>query len=168
MLKMEAQLVCVLSHIGTANGNIDSRDAIAALEQLETLHYLHHAYFAACHVELGEVGLAKSHGTRVLTLKSNFSIAQFKLVHPYRDRLVWDFFKSNVETVVGVTAGAELHSKATCGISLRMVWRGPISNRSTGYQPLRVIRGQHFYRQTLISAHCIWVGHACLFPCWAS
>jgi adenylate cyclase len=66
--------------------------AIAALEQLETLHYWHHAYFAACHAELGQMDLAANHVARVLALKADFSIAQFKLVHPYRDRLVLDDF----------------------------------------------------------------------------
>jgi TolB-like protein/DNA-binding SARP family transcriptional activator len=68
------------------------RSAIAALERLETLHYWHHAYLAACHAELGEMDLAKKHVARVLTLKSDFSMAQFKLVHPYRDRSVSDEF----------------------------------------------------------------------------
>jgi TolB-like protein/DNA-binding SARP family transcriptional activator len=66
--------------------------AISALEQLETLHYWHHAYFAACNAELGRVELARNHVARVLALKPDFSIAQFKLVHPYRDRLVLDEF----------------------------------------------------------------------------
>jgi adenylate cyclase len=66
--------------------------AIAALEQLETLHYWHHAYLAACHAALGQVELSKNHVARVLALKPDFSIAQFKLVHPYRDRLVLDDF----------------------------------------------------------------------------
>jgi tetratricopeptide (TPR) repeat protein len=68
------------------------QSAIAALEQLETLHYWHHAYFAACYAELGQVDLAKIHVDRVLTLKADFSIAHFKLVHPYRDGLVLDDF----------------------------------------------------------------------------
>jgi adenylate cyclase len=68
------------------------RGAIEALEQLETLHYWHHAYFAACYAELGQVDLAKIHVDRVLTLKADFSIAHFKLVHPYRDGLVLDDF----------------------------------------------------------------------------
>jgi TolB-like protein/DNA-binding SARP family transcriptional activator len=68
--------------------------AIAALERVETLHYWHHAYFAACHAELGHVHLAKSHVARVLALKPDFSIAHFKLVHPYRDSLVLkEFFE---------------------------------------------------------------------------
>jgi adenylate cyclase len=66
--------------------------AIAALDQLETLHYWHHAYFAACHAELGQVDQAKMHVARVLALKPDFSVAQFKLVHPYRDSLVLDDF----------------------------------------------------------------------------
>ncbi len=66
--------------------------AIAALEQLETLHYWHHAYFAACHAELGQLELAKNHVGRVLALKPDFSIAQFRLVHPYQDSLVLDSF----------------------------------------------------------------------------
>jgi adenylate cyclase len=66
--------------------------AIAALERLETLHYWHHAYFAACHAELGHVDMAKNHVARVLALKTDFSIKQFKLVHPYQDRQVLDDF----------------------------------------------------------------------------
>jgi adenylate cyclase len=66
--------------------------AIAALERLETLHYWHHAYLAACHAEIGQVDLAKKHAAQVLALKSDFSIAQFRLEHPYRDRLVLDEF----------------------------------------------------------------------------
>ncbi len=74
------------------------RGAIEVLEQLETLHYWHHAYLAACHAELGEVDMAKSHVARVLALKADFSIAQFKLVHPYKDRLVLDnFFEGYVK-----------------------------------------------------------------------
>jgi adenylate cyclase len=68
------------------------QDAIAALEQLETLHYWHHAYFAACHAELGQVDLSKNHVERVLALKADFSIAQFILEHPYSDSLVLDEF----------------------------------------------------------------------------
>jgi adenylate cyclase len=56
------------------------------------LHYWHHAYFAACHAELGQLELAKNHVERVLALKPDFSIAQFRLVHPYQDSLVLDNF----------------------------------------------------------------------------
>jgi adenylate cyclase len=66
--------------------------AIAAFEQLETLHYWHHAYLAACHAEIGQVDLAKNHVARVLALKADFSISQFILEHPYRDRFVLDEF----------------------------------------------------------------------------
>jgi hypothetical protein len=38
------------------------------------------------------VDLAKKHAAQVLALKSDFSIAQFRLEHPYRDRLVLDEF----------------------------------------------------------------------------
>ena len=66
--------------------------AIEALERLETLHYWHHAYLAACYAELGQAELAKNHVARVTALKADFSIAQFKLVHPYRDRMVLEEF----------------------------------------------------------------------------
>ena len=66
--------------------------AIAALEQLDTLHYWHHAYLAACHAELGQLESASAHVERVLALKPDFSIAQFKRVHPYRDKLVLEAF----------------------------------------------------------------------------
>lgn len=73
----------------------DYRGAISALEQLDTLHYWHHGYLAACHAELGQMEKAKSHVTQALALKPDFSIRQFKLVHPYRDKQVLDdFFKS--------------------------------------------------------------------------
>ena len=73
----------------------DYRGAISALEQLETLHYWHHGYLAACHAELGQMEKAKGHVTQALALKPDFSIRQFKLVHPYRDKQVLDdFFKS--------------------------------------------------------------------------
>jgi adenylate cyclase len=68
------------------------QQAIEALEQLDTLHYWHHAYFAACHAELGEMKLASDHVERVLALKPDFSIGQFKQVHPYRDKFVLEDF----------------------------------------------------------------------------
>jgi TolB-like protein/DNA-binding SARP family transcriptional activator len=68
--------------------------AIAALEQLDTLHYWHHAYLAACYAELEQMESAAAQVERVLALKPDFSIAQFKLVHPYRDPMVLeDFFQ---------------------------------------------------------------------------
>jgi TolB-like protein/DNA-binding SARP family transcriptional activator len=68
--------------------------AIATLERLDSWHYWHHAYLAACHAELGQMELAGAHVQSVLALKPDFSIAQFKLVHPYRDKSVLeDFFQ---------------------------------------------------------------------------
>jgi TolB-like protein/DNA-binding SARP family transcriptional activator len=68
--------------------------AIEALQQLDTLHYWHHAYLAACHAELGQAPTANAHVQHVLALKPDFSIAQFKQVHPYRDPAVMeDFFQ---------------------------------------------------------------------------
>jgi adenylate cyclase len=66
--------------------------AIAALEQLDTLHYWHHAYLAACYAELGQMESASAHVERVLALKPDFSVVQFKLVHPYRDPMVLEDF----------------------------------------------------------------------------
>jgi TolB-like protein/DNA-binding SARP family transcriptional activator len=68
------------------------QQAIEALEQLDTLHYWHHAYLAACHAELGQGKSASEHVGRVLALKPDFSIGQFKQVHPYRDQIVLEDF----------------------------------------------------------------------------
>ena len=68
--------------------------AIDAWEQMDALHYWHHAYLAACHAQLGRLGIARSHAARVIALKPDFSIALFMSVHPYRDLGVWqDFFE---------------------------------------------------------------------------
>ncbi len=66
--------------------------AIAALEKLETLHYWHHGYLGACHAELGQMDLAKKHVACALATKPDFSIARFKLDHPYRDSRVLETF----------------------------------------------------------------------------
>jgi adenylate cyclase len=70
------------------------QSAIEAWEQMDALHYWHHAYLAACNAELGRTDLAHRHAVRVMALKPDFSIAAFMLVHPYRDPRVWqDFFE---------------------------------------------------------------------------
>lgn len=63
----------------------DFAGAIAALGQLETLHYWHHGYLAACHAELGQMPQAREHAQKLMGLVPNFSVQQFKHVHPYRD-----------------------------------------------------------------------------------
>jgi TolB-like protein/DNA-binding SARP family transcriptional activator len=73
----------------------DYGGAIAALQQLETLHYWHHGYLAACHAALGQMQLAHAHAHKLLELVPNFSVQQFKQVHPYRDaQVLEDFFAS--------------------------------------------------------------------------
>jgi adenylate cyclase len=70
----------------------DHAGAIAALEQVETLHYWHHGYLAACHAELGQMRQAREHAQKLLALVPDFSVQQFKCVHPYRDTHTLDTF----------------------------------------------------------------------------
>jgi len=66
----------------------DYTGTISALEQIETVPFWSHAYFAACHTALGQPLKAKEHVDLALQLKPDFTMRQFETIFPYRDSKV--------------------------------------------------------------------------------
>jgi adenylate cyclase len=66
--------------------------AISALEQIETVPFWSHAYFAACYTAIGQPLKAKKHLDEALVLKPDFTLRQFETIFPYRDPKVREEF----------------------------------------------------------------------------
>ena len=67
-------------------------EAVSALERIRTPQFWNHAYLAVCYSELGQSDKAAMHLESVLSLKSDFTVAEFATVLPYRDEQVLQDF----------------------------------------------------------------------------
>lgn len=66
----------------------DFEGAISALEQIETIPFWSHAYFAACYTALGQNQKATEHVGMALQLKPDFTLKKFETIFPYRNSKV--------------------------------------------------------------------------------
>jgi TolB-like protein len=66
--------------------------AISALDQIETVPFWSHAYFAACYTAISQPLKAKKHLDEALILKPDFAMRQFETIFPYRDPKVREEF----------------------------------------------------------------------------
>jgi len=68
------------------------KEAASALERIRTPQFWNHAYMTVCYSELGQSDKAAKHLNAVLTLKPDFTVAEFATVLPYRDEQVLQDF----------------------------------------------------------------------------
>ena len=59
-------------------------DAIAAFAHVGNLPYFAHAYAAACHAQMGQPDLARSHVDKVMQLEPDFSLRYFMETEPFK------------------------------------------------------------------------------------